>query len=470
MRAWHIAEHLSRQNDVRLITTSPFCEVVPDGFAAYAAGADGLAEAEAWCDVMVLQGYVTLHHPVLAASGKVIVFDVYDPLHLETLALTKGTTSEARDNHVRLSVETLNQQLARADFLICASPRQRDLFIGQLCALGRANPLTYDRDPTLKDLIDIVPFGLPEQAPEHRRPVLRGVVPGIGPDDDVLIWAGGVYDWFDPVTLVRAVALVARDRPSVRLFFMGMRHPNPDVPEMQVARSTRELAAELGLTGTNVFFNDGWVDYADRENYLLEATLGVSTHYASAETRFSFRTRQLDYLWAALPVVATEGDGFAELITSEGLGLVVPPEDPEALAAALLRLLDDHEFAQKCRRHAAFVRQRFHWSVALEPLAAFCRAPRHAPDYTDGAVAATPLTAHPAAAPPAPAAPEEVEVQAQPSPAPVTGPIPARALGVLELARHHYRQGGINQVARQAAAKVGRAARAARAAWGNSPT
>jgi glycosyltransferase involved in cell wall biosynthesis len=444
MRAWHIAEHLAVDNEVRLVTTSPYCEVESPAFAVYATGPEGLAEAEAWCDVMVLQGYVTLHHPVLARSGKVIVFDVYDPLHLETLALTLGTTSEARDNHVRLSVENLNGQLARADYLICASSRQRDLYIGQLCTLGRVNPLTYDDDPTLANLIGIVPFGLPQEPPEHRRPALRGVVPGIGPDDDILVWAGGVYDWFDPLTLVRAVATVAQSRPSVRLYFMGMRHPNPDVPEMQVARATRELSAELGLTGAHVFFNDGWVPYSDRQDYLLEATLGVSTHYASAETHFSFRTRQLDYLWATLPVVATEGDSFAELICQEGLGLTVPPQDPDALASAVLRLLEDQEQATECRRRAAVVRQRFHWPVVLEPLAAFCREPRRAPDR-----AGQPFMLWPAPAPaPAP----------QPQ-APAPGPAPDKAppLSAMELARFHYRQGGLAQVARQAVAKARRA-------------
>ena len=120
---------------------------------------------------------------------------------------------------------------------------------------------------------------------------------------------------------------------------MGMRHPNPDVPPMQMATSARALSEELGLTGKHVFFNDGWVEYAQRQNFLLEATLGVTTHFDSAETRFAFRTRALDYLWAALPVVTTEGDWFAELVAREGLGLTVPPEDPDALAGALNRLL-----------------------------------------------------------------------------------------------------------------------------------
>ncbi len=91
MRALHICQRLAEaHHDVRLITTSPYCEVHPQGFTALAGGPDELAGGEAWCDVMVLQGYVTHHHAVLGTSSKIIVFDIYDPLHLETLALTKG--------------------------------------------------------------------------------------------------------------------------------------------------------------------------------------------------------------------------------------------------------------------------------------------------------------------------------------------------------------------------------------------
>jgi glycosyltransferase involved in cell wall biosynthesis len=455
MRAWHIAQRLAEENEVRLLTTSPYCEVVSSTFLVAAVGPEGLAEAEAWCDVMILQGYVMYHHPVLATSQKIIVFDIYSPLHLETLALTKGTTGEGRDAHVRLSIETLNNQLKRGDFLICASERQRDLFIGQLCAVGRANALTYDPDPTLRRLIDVVPIGLPDEDAEHRHPAIRGVVPGIGPDDDILIWAGGVYDWFDPLTLIRAVARVAKKRPSVRLYFMGLQHPNPDVPPMQMAIDARALAEELGVAGTHVFFNDGWVEYSERQNFLLEATLGVSTHFESLETRFSFRTRALDYLWAGLPIVATEGDSFGQLIEEEHLGLTVPPEDPQALEEAVLRLLSDPEMAEACRARVAEVRKTFHWSVVLEPLAAFCREPRHAPDLLASwelisqSTSAAPPTDAPAVE--APAAPPAAEL----SPASAT-PTGSGQRTLTELARHHYQQGGLSQVANRAANKLRR--------------
>ena len=45
-------------------------------------------------------------------------------------------------------------------------------------------------------------------------------------------------------------------------------------PAMRRATETLALADELGLTGRNVFFNESWVEYDDRQNYLLEAESG----------------------------------------------------------------------------------------------------------------------------------------------------------------------------------------------------
>ena len=158
---------------------------------------------------------------MLAQSSKVIVSDLYDPIHLETLAFTKDLDGEFRTYAVRKAVEAVNAQLKRADFIICASERQRDLYIGQLATLGRLNALSYDHDPTLRSLIDVVPFGLPDVDPTHTRPAVRGVVPGIGHEDDLLLWAGGVYNRLDPLSLIQAVHRLSVRRPTVRLYFMG---------------------------------------------------------------------------------------------------------------------------------------------------------------------------------------------------------------------------------------------------------
>jgi glycosyltransferase involved in cell wall biosynthesis len=205
-------------------------------------------------------------------------------------------------------------------------------------------------------------------------------VPGIGEDDKVILWGGGIYNWFDPLTLIRAIDKLRRRRPDVRLFFLGLKHPNPDVPEMRMSVQARDLSDQLGLTGKHVFFNEGWVSYEDRQNYLLEADIGVSCHLDHVETAYSFRTRILDYLWAGLPMVVTKGDSFGELVKREGLGIAVAPEDPDALADALEKVLYDEEFAAGAREDIRRVQERFRWENVLAPLAEYVRDPWPAPD------------------------------------------------------------------------------------------
>jgi glycosyltransferase involved in cell wall biosynthesis len=333
---------------------------------------------EQWAEVIVVQGHGMSMFRALRRSAKLIVADVYDPMHVEQLEQARERPPADYARIVADRVELLNEQLLRADFVMAASDRQRLFYLGQLAALGRLNPLTYNDGADLERLLAVVPFGLPTEPPVHEKQVLKGVVPGIGADDKVIIWGGGLYSWFDPLTLIRAIAELAPRRPNVRLFFQGTQHPG--VAAMGIVEESRALAQHLGVLGVSVFFNDTWVPYEDRQNFLLEADLGVSTHGIHLETALAFRTRILDYLWAGLPMVVTAGDSFAELVEQERLGEVVPADDVEALAGALDRMLFDADAARAAGERIRSVRERFFWPRALAPLIDYVNAPWPAPD------------------------------------------------------------------------------------------
>ena len=95
---------------------------------------------------------------------------------------------------------------------------------------------------------------------------------------------------------------------------------------------------------------------SDRGAWLTDADIGVSAHFDDVETRFSFRTRLLDCVWAGLPTVSTEGDDVGEQIARSGGGHIVPVEDVDAWVRALAPLVDDEQARSDARR-------------ALEPLA-----------------------------------------------------------------------------------------------------
>jgi glycosyltransferase involved in cell wall biosynthesis len=382
IRVWNMASVLSDHCDVRVVSWSRI-ERASDRFElhhVHESDDAAMSEHEAWADVIIVQGTAFRVFPSIANTEKIVVADLYDPFHLEQLEQNKHVSATEWQEEVSKAVSLLNEQLLRADTILCASERQSDLWVGALSALGRVNPLNYGADPTFRSLVRIVPFGLPTEEPAQTRHALKGTVNGIGPDDKVLIWGGGIYEWFDPVTLVKAVGLVAAQHPEVKLFFLSARHFNPDVPEMKVLGDTIAAAEGLGLVDKNVFFNDGWVDYEDRVNFLLDADVGVSTHPVHLETRFSFRTRILDYLWARLPIVATDGDSFADLVRQNGLGAVVPPGDPRALADAIISVLFDPAVTVRVSAGIERVRSEFAWERALAPLTEFCVNPAVAPD------------------------------------------------------------------------------------------
>ena len=382
IRAWHMACALAREHDVQLVSIQDANLTHPD-FPVRAVDERELAQLEAWCDVLVFQGNLMRQHPVLRDTNKILITDIYDPFHLEVLEQARGLPPARRLLAVQSSTDVLNEQLRRGDFFLCASEKQRDFWLGQLAAVGRINPATYDRGENLEGLLAVAPFGVSDEPPRHTRPVLRGVVPGISEDDKIVLWGGGIYNWFDPLTLLRAVDKLRRRLPEVRLYFLGLTHPNPQVGEMKMTDDAIALARELGLVGSHVFFNEDWVEYDDRQNYLLEADIGVSTHLDHVETEFSFRTRLLDYLWASLPIVATAGDSLAVLIETSDIGITVPAGDVDALEAALFRLLDDDVFHASCRAAIERVAPEYRWSKVLEPLLEFCRAPVRAADLVD---------------------------------------------------------------------------------------
>lgn len=311
-----------------------------------------------------------------APDAPALVVDGYDPVLAEWLAVHADLPLDAQAGlwPPRLARQTAPIRLG--DFFICAGERQRDWWLGLLEAHGRINPATYAADPTLRRLVDVVPYGLPGDPPRAARPIVKGIWPGIDPDDQLVLWGGGLWPWLDPLTAIRAVARLTPTHPRLKLIFPGTRHPNPAVAQMpNQVNAAKALAAELGVIDRSVFFGD-WVAYADWPAVLLESDVALSLHHATVETRLAFRSRLLETIWAGLPCVVSAGDATAELIAAYDVGVVTPVQDDAAVAAAIAALLDAPPSAANFDR----ARSDLTWEQAAAPLLAFCRAPARAPD------------------------------------------------------------------------------------------
>ncbi len=315
-------------------------------------------------------------HVIPVFLHKRLALDFFTAFFIEWMELSKRFPSLAQRKLWMASNRHYSDvQLTLADYLFCSNERQRDLWVGALAALGLITPRMYDEDTTLRRLIDVVPYGVQPGSPQHDRQVLKGIVPGIRETDKVLIWNGLLVEWFDAKTVVRAMAEVSRVRDDVKLFFLGLQHPDYVTSvEAQPVREAMDLCKDLGVYERSVFFNVGWTPYHDIGNFLAEADIGVCAGFNNIEARYAFRTRFVDLFWAELPIICTSGDVLAERIEHEPLGISVPPGDHQAFADAILRLVNDRDFYQRCRSNMPAIKEELSWEQVLAPLVEFCRS------------------------------------------------------------------------------------------------
>ena len=151
------------------------------------------------------------------------------------------------------------------------------------------------------------------------------------------------------IPLLEALAKVRTERPDAHLVVIGRLKDRSAVPE---------ALERFGLQGA-VRFLSGVTDQAIVELYSKAEIAVVPSLYEG------FSLPAVEAMACAVPLVATTGGALPEVAGQHGVtALLVPPNDPGALAQAIITALSDHELR---RRLGAAGRQRtierFTWPV-----------------------------------------------------------------------------------------------------------
>ena len=324
-----------------------------------------LASLLADCDVVISQGQLA-NDLVIEVPGIPSVIDLYDPFLIENMHYLPSLGLDPyRNDHA-----TFVLQLSRGDFFLCSCEEQRQFYLGFLAALGRVHPRLLATDPDLDSLLAVVPFGLPATPPvQDPAPLL----PARRPGQRYLLF-GGLYDWYDPWPLLAAIAARAPRDWTLLL----IRNPNPGTPQ-KLFGEVEAWCRARGLWGEVVQALD-WVPSQRRYDLLREVDVLVATHRVDLETRLSLRTRFLDAFCVGCPVLTTAGGAIARLLKEHGAGWVVPEGDAAAITRALEEILAGGAEPERRRAASRRLAADFTWERVLEPLAAYCRAPRVDPD------------------------------------------------------------------------------------------
>ena len=314
-----------------------------------------LMEHSSASDVAVVQGHVA-NAFFLQAKPIPTVVDLYDPFVIENFHYYAERGAEVfQHDHF-----TLMNSLVRGDFFLCASEAQRLFYLGMLLAVGRLSPVAFETDPQLDSLVRIAPFGVHPP---------RDVAPRNLDAPEILF--GGIYDWYDPIAAIEAVAIARQSLPGVTLTFTT--HPNPEItPQGKLA----EAMAHVETRGYDFVRFEPWVAYERRAEFFDRFALALLTFPRSLETALSMRTRVYDYLWCGLPIVTSSAPGTDEILERYGAGSVISGDAPDAFASEILSFLRDRaRYERMVRGTQQFVHDH-QWPRTLEPLREYCRAPR----------------------------------------------------------------------------------------------
>ena len=110
----------------------------------------------------------------------------------------------------------------------------------------------------------------------------------------------------------------------------------------QLEARAAELKLDAHLTLTGALAPDRVVEHYGKADVVVLSSISEGVPIVLMEA-----------MSHALPVVATEVGGVPELVDNGRTGLLVPPEDPAALAEALRRILDDPDRATEMGREGA---------------------------------------------------------------------------------------------------------------------
>lgn len=237
-----------------------------------------------------------------------------------------------RDLFPAARIDIEREAVAEADRIIAESPQELD----DLCRHYRADPAR----------ITVIPAGFD---PCECDPLSKGLARhrlGLGQGGPVLLVLSRLVPRKGVDTVIRAIArLSSRHRIDARLLIVGgsSRFPNDGTtPEIDRLRS---VASDVGVSQQVTFVG-------------CRARAEIATYYNAADVFVTvpwyepFGITPVEAMACGTPVVASAVGGIPSTVLDGETGLLVPPRDEDALAAAIAQLLADPGRLRAMGEHA----------------------------------------------------------------------------------------------------------------------
>ena len=175
---------------------------------------------------------------------------------------------------------------------------------------------------------------------------------GLPCDKKIILFFGNVVAYKGPDVLLNAFEIIKKSYPDVILLYAGRGGMQADL---------QKLSEEMSISDSVIFA--GFVEEELKPLYYHSADIFCLPSVTLAE---AFGIVNLEAMACGLPVVSSKLGGIPDVIQNGKNGIIVEPGNVEALANALLKLLEDDELQVKMSLEGKSMSEDYSWTKIAE--------------------------------------------------------------------------------------------------------
>ncbi len=178
-------------------------------------------------------------------------------------------------------------------------------------------------------------------------------------DRQIVLFVGSFAGWHGLDDLIQASKIVLNEKPDVKFLIVGggKKHPN--------YRHVIEEVKNLNLTKNFIFA--GTVDYQEIPKFIAASDVTAAPYnpkrseYLRKYGFFYSPLKIFEYMAVGKPIVASRIENISDIIEDGVTGLLFDAGDTEALAQAIVKLLDSKSLAKRLGRNAYLDSRNYSW-------------------------------------------------------------------------------------------------------------
>ena len=167
-----------------------------------------------------------------------------------------------------------------------------------------------------------------------------------------IAWLRAFHEIYNPALAVKVLSIVLKKFPEATLTMYG-----PDKGDGSL-QETKRVAENLGIIGRIVFA--GQIPKTDVQGKLSGHSIFINTTKVD-NTPVSV----IEAMAARLAIISTDVGGVPDLLEHEKTALLVPPNDVDAMAEAVIRILTEDGLVERLSVNARREAEKYSWDIVI---------------------------------------------------------------------------------------------------------